>query len=379
MADRRFPSLDEICRDLDRFVNAHGDIAQIESLGDSEEGRQVQAVHVTDPGIGGSDKQVAIVICGRHGNELGTRVVGAALLEWLASQEGAQTRRRQQVIVVPVANPDGCARNEFHAPPRHLSETEQRTIAALARRVRPDAIIDVHSFGPTDGDLQALVTGNNTSEGEDEFVYHAVAREMVHAAAAAGYPFVLHTEKRNEGYNNFIAGFCYDHFHTLAFGMEVNHHALRPPQAAESGVAVTSALLRAGNTRRPWQKWEGYPNSILKGDFFTSIRPVGPSAGQRRGSRSAIWADRKFFWIGPREAPDRQSVRVPFGYSGYRTVAASHAFTLCCRLRGFPDAVQAKVNGRPVEAATFKDDCSTYVSLELHPSQKTDYEAVFEF
>lgn len=34
-----------------------------------------------------------MVVCGQHGNELGTRSVGQAVLEWLASEEGTETKR----------------------------------------------------------------------------------------------------------------------------------------------------------------------------------------------------------------------------------------------------------------------------------------------
>ena len=99
-----FPSLDDIYQELDRFADRHSDIAHIDSLGLSPEGRNVKAVYVTDKTVPAAEKEVAVLVCGRHGQEMGTRVVGTALLDWLSLAEGEETRRRQLVIVVPVGN-----------------------------------------------------------------------------------------------------------------------------------------------------------------------------------------------------------------------------------------------------------------------------------
>lgn len=378
MSNHDFPSYEETERRVDAFVAAHTDVARVETLGASPEGRPVRAVHVTEPDAPEAGKQVALVVCGRHGNELGTRVVGPAVLQWLASEAGAPARRRQHVMVVPVANPDGSARAEFGAPPRHLSELEQQTVIRLADRWLPDAVIDVHSFGPGDGDLEAVVTGNTTAEGEDQSIYHRVAAQLIDGAARAGYPFVLHTEKRGEGYNNFVAGWCYDRCHALAFGMEVNHHALAPDDAAASGAAVVAALLGAGNRRWPWETDDGYPVNLLRGDFFTSLRAAGRTAGDRRTSRAALCPNRTFFSVPRREAPHARTVRVTFAYSGYTGSPLGVPVALCCRVRGRSAPRRVLLNGTGVEPRTFTDVCSTWVSVELVPVAGTDYELTVE-
>ncbi|HUT61188.1 MAG TPA: M14 family zinc carboxypeptidase [Phycisphaerae bacterium] len=373
-----FPTFDEIQQATGRFVERHSTVARAEVLGASPEGREVRAVHVTDPEVPDDDKQHAMVVCGRHGNEPGGPAVGLAVLDWLASDAADQTRRRQIVSVVPAANPDGCARGEFGAPPRHLSELEHDTIAAMARRLAPEAVIDVHSFGPTDADLQAVVTGNNTYEGEDFYIYSTTAAGLIAAAGREGYPFLLHTEKRNEGYNNFIAGYCYDRFHALAFGMEVNHHVLAPDEAGAAGAAVVKALLDVGNARAAWQAHGGYPVEILKGDFAASIRPIGRTAAERRASRAAIWPNRKFFRVGRREAPAARTVIVRAGFSGYSGDDAACGFELCCRVRGRHARLRVTLNGEPVEPRTFRDDCSTFASVAIRPPGCQDYELVLE-
>jgi Zinc carboxypeptidase len=377
VSDNSFPGLDEIYGSLNQFCDHNADIAEQTSLGLTPEGREVRVVRVTDGTVPDDDKQVAMVVCGRHGSEWGTGPVGTTLLEWLAAPDAAAVRRNQVVFVVPVANPDGCVRKKFHAPPRHLSETEEHTIAALARREMPDAIVDVHSFGEDDADLEAIVTGNMSGEGDEEHIYYAVASRAIDGAAEAGYPFCLHhTEKRNEGYNNFIAGRTYQERHSLAFGMEVNHHVLSPDEAGESGAVAIRALLECGNCRWPWQDRVGYPIDVLKGDFAASIRPLGANAAARRKSRAAIWPDRQFFYVVNRTAPDERTVITQVGYSGFGPRAADHAFTFCCRVRGQHDSLSVTVDGQQVDARTFTDACSTFASIELAPEGKRDYEVV---
>ncbi len=374
-----YPSLEDVYARVDAFVADHPDLARCEDLGRSPEGREVRAVYVSDPTTSDRDKSVALIVCGRHGNEAGTRVVGTALLDWLASPTGNATRRRQIVIVVPVANPDGAAHGAFHAPPWHLSQTEYATIGELASTHLPDAVMDVHSFGEDDADLQAVVTGNTTSEAEDEAIHRSVAARMVEAAARAGYPYALHTEKRKEGYNNFISGYCYDLCHSLAFGMEVNHHVLEPEEAAESGVAAITALLAEGNERLPWQVGIGYPNELLRGDFFTSIRPAGQDAAKRRQSRACVWQDRMFYRLGRREAPSRRTVTMRAMYTGYADRVRPSAFALCCRVRGRHDSLEVILNGKVVEAVTFGDECSTYAQVDVQPTGREDYELTVRF
>ena len=78
MNTRSFPSFEDVYEKVDRFVEKNSEISRSESLGASVEGREIRAVFVTDKSVPVQDKEVAVVVCGRHGNELGTRVVGTA-------------------------------------------------------------------------------------------------------------------------------------------------------------------------------------------------------------------------------------------------------------------------------------------------------------
>jgi len=374
VATRSFPTLERIYSALDEFASTRSRTTRLETLGSSSEGRPVRAAFVTDPGSSLSEKEVAVVVCGRHGNELGTRVVGLALLRWLASEEGGPTRQRQLVVVVPVANPDGCVQEEFFAPNDGLSDTEQRTIGQLASSLQPDAVLDVHSM--SSGDTEAVITAHTSEAGEDEFIHRAVGLKMVEGAARAGYPFALRRVRLSADYNNFFCGMCYERFHSLAFGMETNHFTLTPDESAESALAAITPLLRGGNQRACWEVEPGYPNRITVGDFFISLRATGTCREEIRQSRCQLWRARHNFTWPRREMPNPHTLRVSTEYTGEEE---GFAFSLCCRLRGQPEIDNVSLNETQADFRTCSDDCSTYVFVDASARAKTTYDLSIEF
>jgi len=372
-SNRAFPSFEDVVRHVEGFVERHGRIARLEELGVSEEGRPVLAVVVTDGQVDATQKGVAMIVCGRHGNELGTRAVGTGLLDWLASEEAEEIVRRQVVIIVPVANPDGCVRGEFHAPTDRLSPTEERTIMAAAERYIPDAVVDIHSLGGND--IEAVITSHILRQAEDDFIHHMLAAEMLEAAERRGYPFDLHMAAFTANYNNFFAGACYERFHSNAFGMEVNHLALSPDDAAGSGVAAVAGLLRAGNRRLGWQAAPGYPNEIVVGSFCTSIRPAGRDALAMRQSRAVLWRNRDGFVALRRAMPARDRLEVTVDYKG---APEAVRWAVCCRLRGFPEVRAARMNGRSVAWESWRDSCSTFVSVQVDSLLPQRYQCTLE-
>ena len=365
MKRETFPAYEQLEEWVDRFVESHRGLAEIEALGESDGGRPVRAVRVTDPSVNSRTKQAALVVCGRHGNELGTRAVGPAVLEWLVSNEAAGTRARQVVTVVPAANPDGAARDEFGLPADGLSAFEERTIVALACRTRADAVIDFHSMG--EGDLQAVITAHTTGAGEDEFIHREIAARMVRSAAAEGFAHLLHSV-RTGGYNNWFCGACYERVKPLVFGVEVNHFVLGPRQAGASGLGVTRALLDEGNGRSPWEETPGYPNGIVCGDFRDSIRCMGDDPAARGASREELWSRRAELSWPRRKMPDPRTVRTVF-------TGAPARCRLVSRLTGTRSPRKVMLNGEPCEPRTWTDECSTYVAALAPPG---DSELVIE-
>ncbi len=384
---------------VERFVGNHGEIARAEVIAESVEGRAIRAVHLTNAALPDNDKEVALIIIGRHGNEIGTRVVGPAVLEWLASDGAKEIIDRQHIIVVPVANPDGCAHTVFGLPVYHLSGLEKRSLLPLAAKYAPDVVLDVHSLGKETsmglnwGGLEAIVIDHTANAGENQYILREMAREMIDAAAADGYPFLFHTlepyqhlmEKADGltdyAFNNHVNTALYDTYHALTFGVEVNHFTLNPLETAESGLAIIKSLLKMGNRVFPWEFHTGYPNRIISGDFLASIRPRGKNSQERRNSRIDIWANRRFFktsFAPYREMLDTHSVRATVKYAGEAEIAGG--ITISFRIRGIPRIKSVTVNGERIDYYKKEDECSTHVFVELEAIKKDDTrEIVAEF
>jgi len=367
---------------VERFAQTNADITQIETIGHTAEGRAIRAVFVTNTDHPDQNKEIVLIVFGRHGDELGTRTVGLQLLEWLASPEARDVLINQQVIVVPVANPDGCATQTFGLPANRLSTLEKESIIKFGLSIVPDLVLDVHSvgkgkYGYNWGGLEAVIIDETARSGEDPYILHTLADQMIQGAAQKGYPFLLHTAEfyrnlKNKAatltdgaFNNHVNQVFYDAFHSLTFGMEVNHFVLNPQEAAESGVAAIAALLEAGNAVYPWEYYAGYPNRIIIGDFQASIRPRGETAAIRRSSRLEIWAQRHIFGsIAPyRKMENDHSLDLEFAFHGARPLQGG--LTVGTRLRGQPRIKRIEANGTIPTYAAATDVCSTHLFIDF--------------
>jgi hypothetical protein len=67
-----FPTWRQIRDRMEWFVEKNREIARIETIGCTVEDRKIQAVLVTDPAHPIHDKEIVLIIMGRHGDELGT-------------------------------------------------------------------------------------------------------------------------------------------------------------------------------------------------------------------------------------------------------------------------------------------------------------------
>lgn len=403
--------LQEVYDWLDEFVSENGDIAEKQIIGCSEDDRDIPAIFVTNRDVPESDKEIAIVTSARHGQEFGARVVGPAVLHYLASEDAKPIRDAQQVIVVPVANPDGFVLNEFHSSMTSLTKTERLVLGRLFNAYPPDMMIDYHSLGKLAGskydrgDMEVIIPANTTRWAMDEQVHQLVAEKMREAAEQAGWPyeihsledlaayyfggteignmpwsylkekvFLLHMQDFNDDYDipeesaytNYTCGPAYLKWHTLVFGMETNHWGIsRAQDIAASGAAPCTALLHMGCTRFPWEKDAGYPVNLLHGDFRISVRPVGKNAAELRASRIKLWSERKHFNLPQREMPDQETTVARVRYFG---TDLPLAFALCLRMR--QQQIKSVIMGqKEVPFETFRDHCSTYLYVPIHIEQ----------
>ena len=429
--------LREVYRWLDCFVEENNRIARKEILGKSTDGWDVPAVFVTNSGRANHDKQIAVVTAARHGQEFGARVVAPEILRFLASEEARNIRDTQQVIVVPVVNPEGFVANQFRSSRTSLTKTERLLLGGLFRANPPDMIIDYHSLGAKAGskydmgDMEVILPANTTRWAMDEQIHLHVAQRMKEAAEEAGWPYEIHTledlatyyfGEREVGnmpwtslkekmyllhmqdshddydipeeaalntmtpqagqttYTNYTCGPAYMKWHSLVFGMEVNHGAIPAAgDVAESGMVPCAALLKMGSDRFAWEKDVGYPVNILHGDFRVSIRPIGRNASERRASRIRIWGERNHFNYPQREMVDLDTTIARVRYFGHDLPME---FALCLRMRQ-SQIHSVSIGGKETGFETFKDRCSTYVYVPLmlekagvlevtikHPTQK---------
>jgi hypothetical protein len=411
--------LKEVYRWLDGFVEKNKGIARKETLGKSPDGWDIPAIFVTNRDKADHDKQIAVVTAARHGQEFGARVVGPEILHFLTGEEARIIRDTQRVIVVPVVNPDGFAADQFRSSRTSLTKTERLILGRLFRANPPDMIIDYHSLGAKAGskydmgDMEVILPANTTRWAMDEQVHLHVAQRMKEAAEDAGWPYEIHTledlatyyfgEKEvgnmpwtplkekmyllhmqdshddydipeeaatntltpqagQTTYTNYTCGPAYMKWHSLVFGMEVNHGAI--PDAggvAESGMVPCAALLKMGSERFAWEKDVGYPVNILHGDFRVSIRPVGRNAAERRASRIRIWGERTHFNLPQRETVDLDTTIARVRYFGHDLPME---FALCLRMRQ-PHIQSVSTGGKDMNFETFKDRCSTYVYMPV--------------
>ena len=399
--------LEEVYRWVDDFVSRNKSIASQKIIGKSPDNWDIPAVFITNRDVSDEDKQTAVITLGRHGQELGTRVVGPEIMDYLTGDDAAEIRDTQVVIVVPVVNPEGFVLNEFHSSRTSLTKTERIVLGRLFNDHPPDMVIDYHSLGKVEGskydsgDMEAIIPANTTRWAMDEQIHQHVAQKMRDAAESAGWPYEIHTledlaayyfggpeignmpwtylqEKvyllhmqdfadnfhipEESAYTNYTCGPAYLKWHPLVFGMETNHWSLsRPDDIASSGLEPCSALLKMGSTRFAWEKDRGYPVNILHGDFRISIRPVGADARERRSARIRIWGERKNFNLPQREMPDRGTTLARVRYFGRDLPMA---FALCLRMRQSP-IKRVTVGGGEVEFQTFTDRCSTFVYIPI--------------
>ncbi|MBN1105094.1 MAG: hypothetical protein JXL84_16895 [Deltaproteobacteria bacterium] len=399
--------LREVYRWLDDFVARHENVAHKEIIGRSDENRDIPAIFLTNANIPERDKEMAIITLARHGQEAGTRVVGPEIINYLGNDDAKEILDSQVVIVVPVVNPDGFVRNDFHSSLTRLTRTERTVLGRLFHAHPPDMMLDYHSLGKVEGsrfdsgDMEAIIPANTTRWAMDEQIHQYAAQRMRDAAEKAGWPYEIHTleetsayyfgdrgvgglpwtflqEKvyllhmqdfhdnydipQGAAYTNYTCGPAYMKWHTLVFGIETNHWSIPDAgQIAESGLFPCKTMLKLGCSRFPWEKDVGYPVNIVHGDFRNSIRAMGRNTEERRASRTRIWGERKHFNMPQREMLDQETTCARVRYFG-RDLPME--FALCLRMRQRTIKAVA-VQGKAIPFETFRDPCSTFLYIPI--------------
>jgi hypothetical protein len=184
--------LKEIYQWLGDWVAKNKGIVHKKVIGKSPDHWDIPAVFITNEVVPNDNKQIAVITLGRHGQELGTRVVGPEIIRYLCSSDAEEIRETQVVIVIPVVNPEGFVSNEFRSSRTSLTKTERLVLGGLFKVFPPDMMMDFHSLGKSagskydQGDMEVIIPANTTRWAMDEQIHQYIAREMQKSAESEG-------------------------------------------------------------------------------------------------------------------------------------------------------------------------------------------------
>ena len=83
---------------------------KVEVIGKSVEGRDLHLLTIADPAAGAGDRPVVWLMCRQHAWESGTSFVGEGAIRFLLSDEAKPLRGRVIFKILPMMDPDGCAK-----------------------------------------------------------------------------------------------------------------------------------------------------------------------------------------------------------------------------------------------------------------------------
>ena len=321
---------------LKYWARLHPAIFSFRERGRSHGGQPVYAVKITDSTVPDADKQAALVTALHGGPERSGTTTALHLIERLIgdSRFARETRRKQIVHVVPIANPHalfatdrfGNAQGiDLYDPPIQWWDLKRIALAApdktpelaavlsLVDEVRPEVHLDLHGTG-----LQAFPQnklGDRTMlEGQTMFEVSAcsysncgvrpwdprVTEAMVRAGQEAGYGSdraeadaqrcfwnADHDALRNRLWIPPRPG----RFRSLFYGYMRYHTMISTTEIGweQSGVARVCGVLALGNA--PWldEKTPGYPVTRVRARAGRFVTAYGATATQRRESRVELW------------------------------------------------------------------------------------------
>lgn len=284
--------------------------------GASREGRAIWAMAITDQAVGDEDKQ-HVLLSGLHSGveRSGTQAILASM-EWLLRGEdevARETRRRQVVLCVPVAHPDGYVRGE-HGPlyvdwttagPRHPEALpEGVAFQKLVDDFIPDVHADVHGINLG---FAACTMLENSAASYSNLALRPYHREIIdwmdQAALAEGFgsdtqesdselvcwgpemgPELVPRTWRGRP-RTYAALYGYWCYHTMVLASEVRW--------ARSGVARHRRLFQVGNEVWSGEAVAGYPTRVVLANDYHLVVARGGTAAERRASRVELWNRRE--------------------------------------------------------------------------------------
>jgi len=308
-----WPALDRLEALFRAWAAAHPGHVELRQEGTSIEGRPICALTLTDRSLP-DDAKEHVLITGLHsGVERSGTTAICALVEWLLSDD-AQARailERQRLVCVPVPDPDNYQRGRHgpgyaewtpSGPTRPTRMPEALVIQHLMDELQPEVHADLHGMSLDFAAYHMLESSGSSYSNPALQPYHPQICAIMDAAALrAGYcsdqpvadDEVLLWGPDLNGIADrlwrgrpryYAATYAYHHFHSLILASEVGWE--------DSGVARQRALLELGNAVWPGELYPGYPTRVIASNSYHMVTAYGTTAGERRRSRSELWARR---------------------------------------------------------------------------------------
>ena len=289
--------------------------------GTSREGRAIWAVAITDPSVPPEDKQHALLSGLHSGVERSATQAILAIMEWLLAGDDAaarETLRRQVVLCVPVAHPDGYVKGEHGMLYVDWTADGPRDPAALPEGVAfqklvdefvPDIHADVHGINLG---FAACTMLENSAASYSNLALRPYHREIIDwmDQAALEEDFCSDTQESDSELvywgpemggefaqrawrgrpRTYGALYGYWQYHTMVLASEIRW--------AQSGVARHRRLFQVGNETWPGENVAGYPTRVVLTNDYHMVVARGETAAARRASRVELWNRRESMAVG---------------------------------------------------------------------------------
>ncbi|HEX2240939.1 MAG TPA: M14 family metallocarboxypeptidase [Actinomycetota bacterium] len=189
-------------------VDALSERVSVSEIGKTAQKRPLQLVHLGYP----RPRPVAVArreptvlfVCTQHGNEPAGREACLMLLRDLAFTDDRELLKQlagQTILFIPTVNPDGREANargnstgvDINRDHLNLETPEARAVASVVLEWEPDAVIDLHEYGPSipvvyDDEVLYLWPRNLNTDQDVHDLAVVLAEEYIAAdAEAAGY------------------------------------------------------------------------------------------------------------------------------------------------------------------------------------------------
>ncbi|HJR44155.1 MAG TPA: M14 family metallocarboxypeptidase [Actinomycetota bacterium] len=180
---------------------------EVDVIGETQRGRPLHLVRLGYPRpdrLASSAEPTTLFVCSQHGNEPAGREACLKLLRDLAfTNDGGlvDQLRKQRILFVPSANPDGSAANtrenskgiDINRDHLNLVSPEAYAVSTVVAEWEPEMVLDLHEYGPSlppvyDDELLYLWPRNLNVDDQVHDLAKAFAEEHVEPKAEeAGY------------------------------------------------------------------------------------------------------------------------------------------------------------------------------------------------